>query len=59
MYEWVSWLSVILVYLLQTVEVRVVPSLLSRGSPLIIDNKINREKGTFKPNMNVESSIDQ
>ena len=40
-------------------EVRVVLSLLNRGSPLIIDNKINREKGTFKLNIDVEGSINQ
>ena len=39
-------------------EVRVVPSLLSKGSPLIINNKVNREKGTFKLNMDIENSID-
>ena len=38
-------------------KVRVVLSLLSRGSPLIIDNKINREKDTFKPNMDIKDSI--
>ena len=38
--------------------VRVVLSLPSRGSPLVIDDKVNREKGTFKPNMDIRGSID-
>ena len=33
--------------------------MLSRGSSLIIDNKVDREKGTFKPNVDVRGSIDQ
>ena len=39
--------------------VRVVPSLPSRGSPLVINNKVNRERGTFKPNMDVKGGIDR
>ena len=37
--------------------VRVIPSLLSRGSSLVINNKINREKDIFKPNINIRGSI--
>ena len=40
-------------------EVRIVLSLPSRGNPLVIDNKVNRERGTFKLNIDVKSSIDQ
>ena len=39
-------------------RVRVVSLLLSRGSPLVIDNKVDRKRGTFKPNVDVKSSID-
>ena len=38
--------------------VRVVLSLPSRGNPLVIDNKVDRKRGTFKPNVNVRGSID-
>ena len=34
--------------------VRVIPSLLSKGGSLVIDNKVDRERGTFKSNVNVE-----
>ena len=44
--------------MLQTIEIGVVLSLLSRDSPLVINNKVNREKGTFKPNIDIKSSID-
>ena len=37
--------------------VRVVPSLLSRGNPLVIDDKVNRERGTFKPDVNIRGNI--
>ena len=40
-------------------EVEIVLLLLSKSGPLIIDDKVNRERGTFKPNMDVKSSIDQ
>ena len=59
MCEWVNWLSIILTYLLQTVEVRVIPLLLSRGGFLVINNKIDKKKSTFKLNMDVKGSIDQ
>ena len=39
--------------------VRVILLLPSRGSPLVINNKVNRERGTFEPNMDVRGSIDQ
>ena len=54
---WASWLSIIFTYLLQIVRVRVVLSLPNRGGPLVIDDKIDREKGIFEPNMDVKSSI--
>ena len=57
MYKWVSWLSIILTYLLQTIRVRVILLLLSRSDSLVIDNKVDREKGIFEPNMNVRDSI--
>ena len=58
MYEWANQLSIVLNCLLQTVGVGVIPSLLSRGSPLVIDDKVDRERGTFKPNVDVRDSID-
>ena len=39
--------------------VGVVLLLPSRGSPLVIDNKVNRERGTFEPNVDVRGGIDQ
>ena len=39
--------------------VRVIPSLPSRDSPLVIDDKINRERGTFKPNVDIKGGVDQ
>ena len=39
--------------------VRVVLLLPSRGNPLVIDNKVDRERGIFKPNVNVRGSVDQ
>ena len=38
-------------------EVGVVPSLPSRGSPLVINDKVNRERGTFEPNMDIRDNI--
>ena len=58
MCEWVSRLSIILAHLLQTVKVEIVPSLPSRGNPLVINNKVDREKGTFEPNIDIRGSID-
>ena len=40
-------------------RVGVIPSLPSNGSSLVIDDKIDRERGTFKLNVNVRGSIDQ
>ena len=40
-------------------RVRVVLLLLSRGNPLVIDDKVNRERGTFEPNVDIKSSVDQ
>ena len=31
----------------------------SRDSPLVINDKVDREKGTFKPNVNIRGGIDQ
>ena len=39
-------------------EVRVIPLLLSRGSSLVINDKVDRERGTFEPNVNVKGGID-
>ena len=39
--------------------VRVVPSLPSRGSPLVTDNKVDRERGTFEPNVDIRDGVDQ
>ena len=39
-------------------EVGVILLLSSKGSPLVIDNKINRERGTFEPNMDIRGGID-
>ena len=39
-------------------EVEIVPLLLNRGSPLVINNKVNRERGTFEPNIDIRGSID-
>ena len=38
--------------------VRVVLSLSSRGNLLVIDNKVDRERGTFELNVDVRGSID-
>ena len=37
--------------------VRVVSSLLSRGSSLVINDKVDGERGIFKPNVNVRGSV--
>ena len=39
-------------------RVRVILLLLNKGSPLVIDNKVDRERGTFKLNMDVRGGID-
>ena len=38
-------------------RVEVILSLLSKGGPLVINNKVNREKDTFKLNMDIRGSI--
>ena len=38
--------------------VRVVSLLPSRGGFLVIDDKVDRERGTFKPNVDVRDGID-
>ena len=38
--------------------VKVIPLLPSRGSPLIINNKVDKERGTFKPNVDIRGGID-
>ena len=40
-------------------RVGVVLLLPSRGSSLVIDDKVDREKGTFEPNVDVKGGIDQ
>ena len=32
--------------------------MLSRGGSLVINNKVDRERGTFEPNIDVRGSID-
>ena len=39
--------------------VGVVLSLPSRGSPLVINDKVDRKKGTFEPNVDVRGGIDR
>ena len=39
-------------------RVEVVSLLPSRGGPLVINNKVDREKGTFEPNVDIKSGID-
>ena len=39
-------------------RIEVILSLSSRGSPLVIDDKVDREKGTFEPNVDIRGSID-
>ena len=38
--------------------VKVIPLLPSKGSPLVINNKVDRERGTFEPNVDIRSGID-
>ena len=38
--------------------VRVVPLLLGRGNPLVINDKVDRERGTFELNMDVRGGVD-
>ena len=59
MYKWASQLSIVLDCLLQTIGVRVVPLLPNRGNPLVINDKVDRERGTFEPNVDVRGSVDQ
>ena len=40
-------------------RVGVILSLLSRGSPLVIDDKVDRERGTFKLNVDIRSGVNQ
>ena len=40
-------------------EISVISSLLSRGSPLVINDKVDRKRGTFKPNVDVRGSVDR
>ena len=40
-------------------EVGIVLLLLSRGDSLVINNKIDRERGTFEPNVDIRGGIDQ
>ena len=40
-------------------RVRVILLLPSKSGPLIIDNKVDRKRGTFEPNMDVKGSVDQ
>ena len=37
--------------------VKVIPLLPSKNNSLIVNNKIDREKGIFKPNINIRGSI--
>ena len=39
-------------------KIGVVLLLPSRGGPLIINNKVDRKRGTFESNVNVKGSID-
>ena len=54
---WASQLSIILACLLQIIKIRVILSLPNRGGPLVINDKVDREKGTFEPNMDIGGSI--
>ena len=38
--------------------VRVILLLPSKGSLLVIDNKVDKERGTFEPNIDVKGSVD-
>ena len=39
-------------------EIKVILLLLSRGSLLVINNKVDRERGIFEPNVDVRGGID-
>ena len=39
-------------------RVKVILLLLSRGGSLIIDDKVDRKRGTFKLNMNIRGGVD-
>ena len=39
-------------------RVGVVLLLLSKGGPLVINNKVDRERGTFKLNVDIRSGVD-
>ena len=39
--------------------VEVIPLLSSKSGSLVIDNKVDRERGTFEPNVDVRGSVDQ
>ena len=39
-------------------KVGVIPLLLSRGGLLVINDKIDRERGTFESNIDIKDSID-
>ena len=39
-------------------KIEVVLLLPSRGGLLIINNKVDRKRGTFEPNVNIRGSID-
>ena len=39
--------------------VGVVLLLPSRGNSLVIDDKVNRERGTFEPNVDIRGNINQ
>ena len=39
-------------------RVGVIPSLLSKGGLLVINDKVDKKRGTFEPNIDVRGSID-
>ena len=39
-------------------RVGVILLLPSKGSLLVINNKVNRERGTFEPNMDIKGGVD-
>ena len=41
-----------------TMEVGIVPLLLSKDSSLVINDKVDRERGTFEPNVDIRGGID-
>ena len=38
-------------------RVKVISLLLSKNNSLIINNKVNRERDTFKPNVDIRGSV--